>query len=124
MVVDAARIEPVSTSNSLLTGKRTGNFAERRPPEAIFAPNRPTNSVAYNKIPYATEQGIFRCEQEIFYEEQGIFTPNGATLDFAFLSSTKQPRIMHHVLRGNFSNRAASARSAQGLDLSRMHRST
>jgi hypothetical protein len=49
-------------------------------------------------------------------------TPNGATLDFAFLSSTKQPRIMrsHHVLRGNFSNRAASARSAQGLDLSRM----
>jgi hypothetical protein len=28
VVVDAATIEPVSTANSLLTGKRTGNFAE------------------------------------------------------------------------------------------------
>jgi hypothetical protein len=28
VVVEAARIEPVSTPNSLLTGKLTGNFAD------------------------------------------------------------------------------------------------
>jgi hypothetical protein len=28
VVVDALQIEPVSTSNSLLTGKLTGNFAD------------------------------------------------------------------------------------------------
>jgi hypothetical protein len=74
VVVDAGRIEPVSTSNSLLTGKRTGNFAETGLPRRFFAPNRLRNSVAYNKIPYATEQGIIWCEQGIFYKEQGVIT--------------------------------------------------
>jgi hypothetical protein len=45
--------------NSLLAGKRTGNFAESGPPEPTFAPSRPANSVACRKIPYAMEQGIF-----------------------------------------------------------------
>ena len=45
--------------NSLLAGKRTGNFAESGPPEAIFAHSRPANSVPCSKIPYAMEQGIF-----------------------------------------------------------------
>jgi hypothetical protein len=27
LVADAVQVEPVSTANSLLTGKRTGNFA-------------------------------------------------------------------------------------------------
>src|SRR5881394_3149324 len=45
--------------NSLLAGKRTGNFAESGPPEAIFTHNRPANSVPCSKIPYAMEQGIF-----------------------------------------------------------------
>jgi len=31
MVVDALQIEPVSNSNSLLTGKLTGNFVESGP---------------------------------------------------------------------------------------------
>jgi hypothetical protein len=38
VVVDAARIEPVSTANLLLTGKRTGNFAESGHPLRIAAP--------------------------------------------------------------------------------------
>src|SRR5260370_40507896 len=36
--------------NSLLAGKRTGNFAESGPPEPTFAPSRPANSVACSKI--------------------------------------------------------------------------
>src|SRR4029077_945783 len=45
--------------NSLLAGKRTGNFAESGPPEAIFAHSRTANSVPCSRIPYAMEQGIF-----------------------------------------------------------------
>ena len=36
MVVDAARIEPVSKANSLLTGKFTGNFAESGPSQQFL----------------------------------------------------------------------------------------
>jgi hypothetical protein len=59
VVVDAGRIEPVSTSNSLITGKITGNFENFGPSAAIFASDRPGNSNGYDQIPYATEQGIF-----------------------------------------------------------------
>src|SRR5216683_3396047 len=37
VVVDAARIEPVSTSNSLLAGNLAGNFSKKGPPRAILA---------------------------------------------------------------------------------------
>jgi hypothetical protein len=88
--------------------EKNREFPVNRPPESILAPNRLLNSVAYSKIPYATEQGIISCEQGIFYKEQGVFTPNGTTLDFAFLNPTKDPGIgrSHHVLKGNFSIRA------------------
>jgi hypothetical protein len=39
---------------------------------AILVLNRRANSAGYNKIPYATEQGIFWTEQGIFLREQGI----------------------------------------------------
>jgi hypothetical protein len=44
---------------SLLTGKLTGNFAESGPSIAIFASEQRADSIAYSRIPYATEQGIF-----------------------------------------------------------------
>jgi hypothetical protein len=103
--VDAARIEPVSTSKFPANREKNREFRGNRPREAIFAPNRLPNSVVYNRIPYATEQGIIRGEQGIFYKEQGVFAPNGATLDFAFLSPTKEESWIvrsHHLLKGKF----------------------
>src|SRR5271169_6271201 len=47
-------------------------FFDFGPFSAILIPNRRVNSGGYNKIPYATEQGIFSAEQGIFLREQGI----------------------------------------------------
>jgi hypothetical protein len=58
VVANAVAIEPVSAPNSLLTGKRTGNFCRIRPCEAIFARRQPANSMPCREIPYATDQGI------------------------------------------------------------------
>jgi hypothetical protein len=46
MVEDAVLIEPVSSSNSLLTGKNTGNFADLGPRARISAPSQNVNSMA------------------------------------------------------------------------------
>jgi hypothetical protein len=47
VVVDAARIEPVSTSNSLLAGNLAGNFLKRGPPTTILASKAQAGSIAY-----------------------------------------------------------------------------
>jgi hypothetical protein len=44
--------------NSLLTGKRTGNFAEICASSRIFGSNRLVTSIAYGKIPLESKQGI------------------------------------------------------------------
>ena len=72
VVVDAAWIEPVSTSNSLLAGNLAGNFLKKGPPRAILASKTITASIAYERIPCLTEQGIFLREQGILSREQGI----------------------------------------------------
>ena len=46
-------------SNSLLTGKLTGNFANSGRSAAILASSRRANSMTCIEIPYVTEQGIF-----------------------------------------------------------------
>ena len=60
VVADAVRIEPVSTSNSLRTGKLTGNFADsglsRR---FLVSIDKEIQSLA-SKFPMQKEQGIFR----------------------------------------------------------------
>ena len=66
VVADAVGIEPISASNSLLTGKITGNIAVSWPRVAILVSNQRVNSVVYNEIPYATEQGIFEGLTGIF----------------------------------------------------------
>jgi hypothetical protein len=53
---DANRSLP---SNSLLTGKLTGNFSDFGLPSLFLSPNQCANPMACGKIPWATEQGIF-----------------------------------------------------------------
>src|SRR5258706_464241 len=48
VVVDAARIEPVSTPNSLLAGNLAGNFLKKGPPRAILVSKTRAASTAYN----------------------------------------------------------------------------
>jgi hypothetical protein len=73
VVVDAARIEPVSPPlNSLAAGNLAGNFLKKGPPKAILASKTITASIAYERIPCSTEQGFFLPEQGIFSREQGI----------------------------------------------------
>jgi hypothetical protein len=59
VVVDAARIEPVSTSNSLLAGNLAGNFLKKGPQRTILVSKTCAASTAYNRIPCSKEQGIF-----------------------------------------------------------------
>src|SRR5256885_16419944 len=63
--------EPVSALNSLLTGKITGNFPESGRPIAIFGSDQRADSITYSRIPYATEQGIFKCVSGNFFQETG-----------------------------------------------------
>jgi hypothetical protein len=72
LVVDAVLVEPVSTENSLLTGKLTGNFVRLPARGAILIADIRMNSAACSKIPYLAEQGIFAKEQGICTREQGI----------------------------------------------------
>jgi hypothetical protein len=72
VVVDAAQIEPVSTSNSLLAGNLAGNFLKKGAPRAILASKTRAGSIAYEQIPCSTEQGILWTEQGILSREQGI----------------------------------------------------
>jgi hypothetical protein len=60
--------------NSLLTGKITGNFAESDHSPTIFMSDQYAEPIAYGRIPYATEQGIFKGVSGNFFKEQGIST--------------------------------------------------
>jgi hypothetical protein len=67
---DTVASEPVCGVNSLLTGQRTGNFFE----EQDFLQNAPHKngaiSVAWDRIPYETEQGISLTQPGIYIDEQ------------------------------------------------------
>ena len=66
--------------NSLLTGKRTGNFCRIRPREAIFARRQPANSMPCREIPYATEQGIIGAITGNFRQRTGNFLARTGSL--------------------------------------------
>jgi hypothetical protein len=74
---DAVVSEPVSTSNSLLTGKLTGNFSNLGLFLRFWLLKRRANSMACSKIPYAMKQGIILTEQGIIFAEQGILARTG-----------------------------------------------
>ena len=72
MVADAVAYEPVSSAESLLTGKLTGKFSvSARFAEAEREIRQP-NSKAYNRIPCESEQGILQELQGIALPEQGL----------------------------------------------------
>ena len=79
LAVDAVSYEPVSGANSLLTGKRTGNFANSRAVEGKGAANNAASTGPYEQIPYAIEQGIFLTEQGKCWREQGILIRGAGT---------------------------------------------
>jgi hypothetical protein len=62
-------------NGGLLAGNLAGNFLKKGPPRAILASKTITASIAYERIPCLTEQGIFLREQGIFSREQGILGP-------------------------------------------------
>jgi hypothetical protein len=74
VVVDAARIEPVSTLEFPVAGNLAGNFLKKGPPRAILVSKTRAASTAYNQIPCSTEQGIFLHEQGIV-EGAGTLAP-------------------------------------------------
>ena len=93
-MADAVTVEPVSVSNSLLTGKRTGNFVRSAPlkhPLPWFKPDGielcRTNPAKENREFIYSEQGISEREQGIFVsvhfshtcavsDEHDLFSPS------------------------------------------------
>ena len=64
MVVCAVRYEPVSTCNSLLTGKLTGNFAISRFSEAICNRKTPVLQSLLSKFPTKINREIIFGNRE------------------------------------------------------------
>ncbi len=71
VVVDAARCEPVSASKFPANREINREFRRIRPSIAIFVSGQRADSIAYSGIPYATEQGIFKCVSGNFFRRTG-----------------------------------------------------
>ena len=71
-MVDAAQRDQSPNPNSLDNREINREFLDFGPVCTILVPNRRANSAGYNKIPYATEQGIFSAEQGMFLRDQRI----------------------------------------------------
>jgi len=63
MAVEAVQLASVSGANSLLTGKRTGNFTKLATSAENLYQKTPVPRGFSSQIPYATEQGIIWSEQ-------------------------------------------------------------
>jgi hypothetical protein len=113
---DAVSCEPVSAPNSLLTGKLTGNFRRIGPSAAIFSCliNARIQRL-YSRIPYATEQGIFRDASGNFFEETGNLIEQAAEL---------RSNAMLRVVAPSQSARKVSALPAIAAELMRRNQLT
>jgi hypothetical protein len=69
-----SKSNPSPLPNSLLTGKRTGNFAKTAVSVASKTVNNSVVTGLPKQIPYSTEQGIILPEQGMLAQEQGIFS--------------------------------------------------
>ena len=58
MADDAVHYEPVSATKFPANREINREFCRIRPSIAIFASDQRADSIAYSRIPYATEQGI------------------------------------------------------------------
>ncbi len=72
MVVCAVRYEPVSTCNSLLTGKLTGNFAISTLLEAISERKTPVPQPLLGKFPTKINREIIFDNREVFGKNREI----------------------------------------------------
>ena len=72
MVVCAVRYEPVSTCNSLLTGKITGNFAIPTLLEAILERKTPVPQPLFNKFPAKINRETIFGNREVFGKNREI----------------------------------------------------
>ena len=72
MVVCAVRYEPVSTCNSLLTGKLTGNFAISTLLEAISERKTPVPQPLLGEFPTKINREIIFDNREISGENREI----------------------------------------------------
>ena len=88
-----SRANPSPRSNSLLTGKRTGNFANSRPIEGKGAANSAASTGLYEQIPYAIEQGIFSAEQGNFLRDQGILLRGAGTLRYGSRGPSSDTKV-------------------------------
>jgi hypothetical protein len=65
VVANAVTVEPVSTAKVPANREKNREFRQIRRFDAIWIPNTRANSMIFNKIPYAKEQGISFGEQGI-----------------------------------------------------------
>jgi hypothetical protein len=98
VVVDAATIEPVSTANSLLTGKRTRNFAESGLPMRFL-------SLIHERIQKLAAKFPTQRNREFLQPEQGISSKNREFRTGAREQGTR-PRTNFLTLRVPALNRA------------------
>jgi hypothetical protein len=82
VVVDAARIEPVSHLKFPANREINREFRGNRPSVGILTPNRRANSMVCNQIPYAMEQGIFKRVSGKIFQGTGNF--HARCFDFEF----------------------------------------
>jgi hypothetical protein len=88
VVVDAACIEPVSTSKFPANREINSEFRGNRPSAAILGTQSASQTQSFTaRIPCATEQGIFKLYQGKFFDEQGIFTRDASILNFEHSAS-------------------------------------
>src|SRR5262249_11158586 len=71
VVVVAVGCELVSASKFPANRENNREFCRMRPSVAIFVLNEPAASIAYNGIPYATEQGISKRVSGKIFQETG-----------------------------------------------------
>ena len=75
-------------------GKITENFEKNAPPGDFHFEINKRFQLFAAKIPYATEQGIFRD-----FKEQGIFTPDASILNFEQPQVDGAPRVASQLAK-------------------------
>jgi hypothetical protein len=69
VVVEAVSCELVSRTKFPANREINREFRRIRRAIAIFVSDQPADSIAYSGIPYATEQGIFKCVSGNFFSK-------------------------------------------------------
>jgi hypothetical protein len=94
---DAVSCEPVSATKSPANREINREFRKIRPSTAIFVSDQRANSRAYSRIPYATEQGIFKRVSGNVFRGTGNFN-RGSSETGAETSNTVRRRKQTSVL--------------------------